>query len=106
MHYSLRHALIAALLLPGSWLTTPSPTSALTTTASYTQSSIVAQQAAARLPVAAPFAEYYGQRQGLRVLGGPRSALLHVPNTAQAEQLVYAQIFEKGRIEYYPEAQT
>lgn len=106
MHYSLRHALIAALLLPGSWLAAPSPTSALTSTASYAQSSLVARQAASRLPVAAPFAEYYGQRQGFRVLGGPRTGLLQVPDTAAAERLLYAQIFEKGRIEYHPEEQT
>ncbi|HEY0603449.1 MAG TPA: hypothetical protein VGD58_11080, partial [Herpetosiphonaceae bacterium] len=106
MQYSLRHALIAALLLPGSWLVTPSHNpSTLTTDSPRTQLSISAQQAASRLPVAAPFAEYYSRRQGVRVLGGPRTGLLQVPDTAATERLVYAQIFEKGRIEYHPEVQ-
>lgn len=101
MQYLLRHALIAALLLPGSWLSTPSHNPS-----PHAQLSIPVQQTASRLPIAAPFTEYYSQRQGLRVLGGPRTALLQVPDTAAAERLVYAQVFEKGRIEYHPEAQS
>jgi hypothetical protein len=48
-------------------------------------------------PVAAPFAQVYAEREGLRLLG-------HSLAPARPEGGVLAQYFEKGRLEAHPEA--